>query len=92
MYSTNNFEQLLRQLSELQREVFNSWVSAAPSTQSFNPLNLPEIFNKTLRFQKEVVKSSLELQALTTRMSIETQKQFWEGYFNMIQAQITKAG
>jgi hypothetical protein len=38
---------------------------------------------KTLRFQEEVVASSLEFQALLARMSIETQKQFWEGYFNM---------
>ena len=91
MYSTNNFDQFLRQLSDLQREVFNSFVSDVPITQSFKPLNFPDIFDKNLRFQEELVKSSLELQALATRMSIETQKQFWEGYFNMVQkAQIKK--
>jgi hypothetical protein len=89
---TNNFDQFLRQLSDLQRGLFNSWTSAVPSMQSLNPLNSPENFEKTLKFQEEAVKSSLAFQALATSMSIETQKQFWEGYFNIIRkAQIKKA-
>ncbi len=84
MYSTNNFEQFLRQLSDLQRGLFNSWTSAVPSVQSLNTQNFRETFDKTLRFQEEVVKSSLEFQALVSGMSIETQKQFWQSYFNMI--------
>jgi hypothetical protein len=80
---TNNFEQFLRQLSDLQIGFLNSWNSTAPSKQSFNSLNFREIFDYTLRFQEEVLTSSLEFQALLARMSIETQKQFWEGYFNM---------
>jgi hypothetical protein len=60
--------------------------------QSFKPVNSSETFDKTLRFQEEVVTSSLEYQALLARMSIETQKQFWEGYLNILRkAQIKKA-
>lgn len=91
MNSTNSFEQFLRQFSELQKGLFNSWTSTVPSVQSFNPLNFSENLDKALRFQQEVVASSLEFQSQVARMSIETQKQFWEGYFNtMRKAQIKK--
>lgn len=86
----NNIDQFFGQLSDLQRGFLNSW-SSAPSMH-LNSLNFTENFEKTLRFQEEVVKKSLELQALATSKSIETQKQFWDGYFNMMrQAQIKKA-
>jgi hypothetical protein len=87
----NNFEQFSRQLSDLQRGFFNNWASAVPSLQTSNPLNFSETLDKTLKFQEEVVTNSLEFQALVARMSIETQKQFWEAYFNVLrQAQIKK--
>lgn len=81
----NNFERFLHQFSDWQREFINNLTTAVPfTTPSYNPLNFTETFNKTLRFQEEVVTSSLEFQALLARMSIETQKQFWEGYFNLL--------
>jgi len=81
----NNFERFLHQFSDWQREFINSLTAAVPSNiTNYNPLNFNETFNKTLRFQEEVVTSSLEFQALLARMSIETQKQFWEGYFNLL--------
>ena len=52
--------------------------------QSFNSVNFNENFAKTVRFQEEVVTSSLEFQALLARMSIETQKQFLANYFNTL--------
>jgi len=92
MDGNNNFEQFLRQLSELQKVFFSTWNSSVPSMQNFNQQNSSETFNKALRFQEEVVTNSLEFQALVARMSIETQKQFWEGYFNVIRkTQIKKA-
>ncbi len=91
MNSTNSFEQFLRQFSELQKGLFTTLTSTVPSGQSFNPLNLSENLDKTLKFQEEVVAGSLEFQAQVARMSIETQKQFWEGYFNtMRKGQIKK--
>jgi hypothetical protein len=81
---TNSFEQYLRQLSELQRGVFTNWTSMRPNMQSFNTQNYRETFDKTLKFQEQVIGSSLEFQALLSRMSIEAQKQFWESYFNML--------
>ncbi|HEY9872056.1 MAG TPA: hypothetical protein V6D12_01400 [Candidatus Obscuribacterales bacterium] len=79
-----NFEQVLRQLSDLQVGFVNNWVSTMPNRQSENPPNFRETFDKTLKFQEEVVTSSLEFQALVARQALENQKQYWEAYFNMI--------
>jgi hypothetical protein len=80
----SNFEQYLRQLSELQRGIFTSWTSMMPNMQSSNTPNFCDSVDNTLRFQEQMVTSSLEFQALLSRLSIEAQKQFWESYFNML--------
>ena len=80
----NNFEQFTRQLSELQSGIFKTWNSTMRTMQGFNTPNYRETFEKTLKFQEEVLTSSLQFQALVARLSIETQKQFWEVYFNTI--------
>jgi nitric oxide synthase oxygenase domain/subunit len=79
----NSFEQFLRQYSEMQRGIFNSWSSMIPNMQSFTTPNFRETFEKTLSFQETMVASSLEFQALLARLSIDTQKHFWENYFNL---------
>ncbi len=80
----SNLEQYLRQLSELQKGIFTSWTSMIPNMQGSNMPNIRDSFDNTLRFQEQVVTSSLELQAMVARLSIEAQKQFWESYFNML--------
>jgi hypothetical protein len=80
----SNFEQYLRQLSEFQRGIFTSWTSMMPNMQSSQMPNVRDSVDNTLRFQEQVVTSSLEFQALLSRLSIEAQKQFWESYFNML--------
>ncbi len=82
---TSNLDQLLRQLSEVQRTAFTSWTSMMPTMQggSSTP-SFREGFDNTLKFQEEVVTNSLELQALLARLTMETQKQFWESYFNTL--------
>ncbi len=77
-------DQSLRQLSDVQKGIFSSWSSTIPSTQNFNMANFRDTFDNTLKFQEQVVTSSLEFQTLVARLSIETQKQFWESYFNML--------
>ena len=81
---STTFEQSLRQLSDMQRGIFNSWSATLPSTQKLNMPNFRDTFDNSLKFQEQVVKSSLELQVLMARLSIEAQKQFWESYFNML--------
>ena len=79
-----NTEQYLRQLSELQRGIFTSWASMMPNMPSSNMPNVGDTVANNLKFQQQVVTSSLELQAMVARLSIETQKQFWESYFKML--------
>ena len=81
---SNNFEQYLRQLTELQKGIFTSWASMMPNMQSSNTPNVRDTFDKTLKFQEQVVTSSLEFQALFSRLSIEAQRQLWESYFNTL--------
>ncbi|MEG5067334.1 hypothetical protein QUB33_27435 [Microcoleus sp. B3-A4] len=73
----SNTEQYLRQLSELQRGIFTSWASMMPNMPSSNMPNVGDTLANNLKFQQQVVTSSLELQAMVARLSIETQKQFW---------------
>ena len=80
----SNTEQYLRQLSELQRGIFTSWASMMPNMPSSNMPNVRDTVANNLKFQEQVVTSSLELQAMVARLSIETQKQFWESYFKML--------
>ena len=80
----SNTEQYLRQLSELQRGIFTSWASMMPNMPSSNMPNVRDTVANTLKFQEQVVTNSLELQAMVARLSIETQKQFWESYFKML--------
>lgn len=82
--ATDKLEDLSKQLYDLQRNVFDKWAEATPSLQSLNAINLPETWDKNIEFGEEVVRSALEVQALATQMSIEAQKQIWEGYFEMI--------
>ena len=77
-------DQSLRQLSDMQRGIFTSWSSTIPNTQTFNMPNFRDTFDNTLKFQEQLVTSSLEFQALVARLSMEAQKQFWESYFNML--------
>lgn len=79
---TSNFDQLLRQISEFQRDVFTTWTSAMPTMQESSTSNLKESFDNTLKLQEDLVAGSLELQALLARLSLDVQKQWWESYFN----------
>lgn len=90
MDATSKFEQFLRELSDMQKGIFSSWSSMMPNMQSFNTPNFRETFDNTLKFQENAVTASLELQALLARLSIETQKQFWDGYFNTLRNTRTK--
>jgi hypothetical protein len=55
-----------------------------PNMPSSNMPNTRDTVDKTLKFQEQVVTSSLEFQAMVARMSIEAQKQFWDSYFKML--------
>ena len=83
---SNNFEQFLNQVSETQRQLFRSWTSTMPEMQNYNTQNVRESMNNALNFQEQVVTSSLEFQALVSRLAIESQRQLWQNYFNLLRS------
>jgi hypothetical protein len=85
MDTTTAYEQLLRDLSDVQRQFFTGWTSMLPGWQnSSNAFNPWQNFNNIIKFQQQAVSSSLEFQALVARLSVETQRQFWDNYFKLL--------
>ncbi|MBD1914678.1 MULTISPECIES: hypothetical protein [Cyanophyceae] len=83
MHWSSNLEQFLNQLSELQRGSFSSFNAAVSDMQKNSMTNAQGATTSTLKLQEEVVSSSLELQALLARLTLENQKQLWDGYFGL---------
>lgn len=72
-----------KQLSESQKKLFQTWMdNFSQGTSLTNP---SETFEKTLSFQRELVDSALNAQQVAVRLSMETQKQFWDSYFQTTQ-------
>ncbi|PIG92205.1 hypothetical protein [Gloeocapsopsis sp. IPPAS B-1203] len=86
---SSNVEQFFRQLSEVQKAAFNNWNDTMPSMENVNT-QFSDTVEKTLNFQEELIKNSLETQALIARMSIEIQQQLWNGYFQTIRKSQTQ--
>ncbi|MCX7596566.1 MAG: hypothetical protein N2235_23015 [Fischerella sp.] len=82
----NTFERYFRQISDLQRATFENWMSMTPSMQNYSVSNFRENINKSLEFQENLASNYLELQAQLTRMSVDIQKQFLEGYFKFLRS------
>lgn len=83
---SNNFQQFLNQVTEAQRQLFKSWTSVIPGMENSDTQSMRESFDKALNFQEQVVSNSLEFQTLVTRSALESQKQFWQNYFNMLRS------
>ncbi|MGL5081950.1 MAG: thylakoid-associated protein [Microcoleaceae cyanobacterium] len=66
-----------------QKKLVDSWM------QSFSDkaiqINLSESFEKMLSFQQELISSVLDAQRVSANLAVETQKQFWENYFQTTQ-------
>jgi hypothetical protein len=83
---SNSFEQFLNQVSETQRQLFTSLTSAMPGMQTSNTEGMRKNLDNALDFQEQVVTSSLEFQAVVTRLAIESQRQLWQNYFNLLRS------
>lgn len=75
-----------KQLSESQKKLFQTWVDSISSgtTQSgFPTATFSGNFETTLNFQQEWLNSALDAQKVAANLAVETQKQFWNNYFQM---------
>ncbi|MEM7578538.1 MAG: hypothetical protein AAF316_01585 [Cyanobacteria bacterium P01_A01_bin.80] len=84
MVSTDSFEEFSQRFNDAQRRLFAIWMDATVNPLALNSLNIPETFDKTVKFQQEIVDISLELQAIGTDALVTAQKQYWNNYFQMI--------
>ena len=70
-----------KELVESQKKLADKWVGSLPKKSA-----MPDFtgdFEKALSFQQDLVSSALESQQVAIRLTMETQKQFWEDYFQM---------
>jgi hypothetical protein len=79
---TKFFDEYQKQLREWQKKLVDTWIESLPNGKK--ELNFSENFEKALKLQEEAVKTYLEVQEKTTQTIIESQKQFWTDYFEMM--------
>jgi|UPI00037A75A5 hypothetical protein len=70
-----------KQLSESQKKLVYTWIDNLPS--GIIQVNISDTLQKALNFQRELVNSVLQTQQVAMQLTIETQKQFWENYFQI---------
>ena len=71
------------QWSESQKKLIYAWLDTVRSGAT--PLSPSENIAKILEFQRELINSSLHTQQVATHLVLESQKQFWDSYFQMAQ-------
>lgn len=70
-----------KQLSESQKKLIYTWIDSLP--RETTQVSFYENFEKALNFQRELINSALNAQQVTARLAMETQKQFWDNYFQV---------
>jgi hypothetical protein len=84
---TKFLEEYQDQVREWQKKFFDTWVENFPKGKL--EVNFSDNFEKVVQFQEEVVKAYLESQEKTTQMMLESQKQFWNNYFELMRKKPT---
>lgn len=85
---TKFFDEYQKQLREWQQKLVDTWIESLPNGKK--ELNFSENFEKALKLQEEAVKTYLEVQEKTTQTIIESQKQFWADYFEIVRTKSTE--
>lgn len=77
-------EQVFEQTNDFQKGAYEKWMAALPGLPSLSPYDFRGNLKKALELQQTVLTNSLEFQAQSTRMYVDTQKQFLTNYFNVL--------
>jgi uncharacterized glyoxalase superfamily protein PhnB len=80
MYA-NYFEEYQKQLADWQKQFLSTWLGAIPSGKPV--FEFPTSVTQSLEVQEQVVKSYLEAQENAAKVALETQKKFWDSYFDL---------
>ncbi|MDX2232344.1 MAG: thylakoid-associated protein [Leptolyngbyaceae cyanobacterium bins.349] len=68
-----------KQLIESQKKLVDAWIGNVPSGISMG--DMTGNYEKALNFQRELVNSTLQAQQVSFYLAVESQKQFWDNYF-----------
>jgi hypothetical protein len=79
-----------KQFSEWQKKFYDVWLENLPTGKV--ETNFSETFDKALNFQQELVKAFLDNQEKASKMMVDSQKQFWNDYFEKLRNQTTANG
>lgn len=83
--NTKYFEEYMKQFTDWQKKFFDTWAEAMPNMAE--GIKMPEEMQKNLEkgleVQEEMVKNYLEAQETATKLALESQKKFWDNYFEL---------
>lgn len=72
-----------KQLVESQKKLVDAWVGNMPTGMA--SMDMAGNYEKALNFQRELVNSTLQAQQVSFHLAVESQKQFWDNYFQSTQ-------
>ncbi|VXD15549.1 conserved hypothetical protein [Planktothrix serta PCC 8927] len=78
-----------KQLVNWQKQLFDTWLENLKATP--HSLNPQEAYEKTLSYQEELLQTSFKVQEVTNQAVMESQKQFWDNYFEFMKKTATPA-
>lgn len=79
---TTYFEEYQKQFMEWQKKFFDNWLENVSTGK--NAFKLPENMDKGLEVQEELVGNYLAAQETAVKLALETQKKFWDSYFELM--------
>jgi hypothetical protein len=91
MYTTyfdeyqKQFSEWQQQFSNWQKKFFDTWLDNLPNGKA--EVDLSDAFDKTLKFQQDLVAAYLETQEKSSKMMLDSQKKFWDDYFDRLRKQ-----
>lgn len=79
---TKYFEDYQKQFVEMQQKFLGTWLGSLPNGQ--NAFKLPDTLDQGIEIQEEVVRNYLAAQETAVKLALETQKKFWDNYFELL--------
>ncbi len=71
-----------KQLTESQKQLFQVWMDSFSGKVS--PADFSASFDTLLSIQQEMIHSTLNAEKTAFQLALETQKQLWDSYFQII--------
>lgn len=76
------FNEWQNQLNDWQKNFFDRWMDSLPNAKG--EVNFTDGFDKALDFQEALMKSYLEAQEKANKMMLDSQRKFWNDYFEAL--------